>query len=644
MTAAEVAGRLDGRRSGDGWIARCPAHEDRNPSLSIAVGTDGRVLLKCHAGCEYAAIAAAVGAKVDTLAAETRPYSTRSPIASYLYRNTDGRIVLTVHRWPPKFDGAKVITREPRGVRAEDVPVYRLAGLSDAARIWIVEGERDADALAARGLAATCNAGGAGKWLARHTRQVLDAMATDADIVVIPDLDEPGKRHAADVAAAFYAVGCAVRVLILPFDSPVPKGADVSDWLARGGTAEQLQQLADPAPVWTVQPNRRPPSTLVVQRADTITPRPLEWMWPGRIARGKTTLIAGQPGTGKSQLTCAMAAAVTTGGRWPDGSTAPLGRVVILNAEDEAADTIVPRLAAAGADRSLVHIVTAVRDVGRNGQPHERGLHLERDVAELSALVGELGNVVLVSIDPITAYLGGIDTHRTSDVRAVLAPLEQLAQRHRVAVVSISHLNKGGGSQEAMARVTGSGAFVAAARAAFLVARDPDDDARRLFLHGKSNLSVEPPGLAYTLAGVTLADGITTSRVEWAAGTVDVRADDVLAAGPLTDTRTRAVEAKDWLSDALAKGSRLRRELEQLAKRDGLAMPTVERAARALGVTMGRVSFGGPSLWTLPAPVASINSQSHHVPGVMQLAADDVTAAAGAPPGAIGDERDAFQC
>jgi RecA-family ATPase len=109
----------------------------------------------------------------------------------------------------------------------------------------------------------------------------------------------------------------------------------------------------------------------------------------------------------------------------------------------------------------------------------------------------------LIVIDPITAYLAGIDSHINADVRAVLAPLGQLAARHSVAVVCVSHLNKGGaasgGSGDALLRVSGSLAFVAAPRAAFIVARDPENRARRLFLPAKNNLGRDGTGLAFSV-------------------------------------------------------------------------------------------------------------------------------------------------
>jgi hypothetical protein len=112
------------------------------------------------------------------------------------------------------------------------------------------------------------------------------------------------------------------------------------------------------------QPDQAPSGAeLIVQCAADVKPEPVEWLWPGRVALGKLTLIAGEAGLGKSQLSIAMVASVTTRGEWPcREGRAPQGSVVILSAEDGAADTVVPRLMAAGADRERVEIVSAVRD------------------------------------------------------------------------------------------------------------------------------------------------------------------------------------------------------------------------------------------------------------------------------------------
>ena len=180
-------------------------------------------------------------------------------------------------------------------------------------------------------------------------------------------------------------------------------------------------------------------SELISSRAGNIAPEKVEWLWPGRLARGKHTCIAGEQGAGKSTLSISIVAAITTGGSWPcgEGRSPILGNVVILSAEDGAADTIVPRLIAAGADLDRVHIISAVRN--GNGR---RTFNMQTDIELLERKIAEIGDVAMVIIDPVSSYLGKTDSHKNSEVRGVLEPLADMADRTRVAVLSITHFSK----------------------------------------------------------------------------------------------------------------------------------------------------------------------------------------------------------
>ena len=214
---------------------------------------------------------------------------------------------------------------------------------------------------------------------------------------------------------------------------------------------------------------------LVTRRASDITPQEIRWLWPQRIALGKLSLIAGDPGLGKSLLSLRIAAIVSRGGLWPvDQTQSPPGSVLIVSAEDGADDTIVPRLAAAGADLSKIHILDHVRVLGADGKPLDRELSLESDIAWVEKTIADLDDCRLVIVDPISAYLGKVDSHRNTEVRAVLGPLAKLAGRLDVAIQAVSHLNKSAGDSAAY-RVVGSIAFSAAVRGSLLVVKDRDD-------------------------------------------------------------------------------------------------------------------------------------------------------------------------
>ena len=349
----------------------------------------------------------------------------------------------------------------------------------------------------------------------------------------------------------------------------------------------------------------------ISRRLSDIESKPVRWLWPGRIARGKVSMIAGHPGLGKSQVTAALAAVVTTGGRWPvDRLPCQRGSVVLLNAEDDAADTIRPRLEAAGADLTRCEMFDAVVDgYGPDGAPLTRGFNLKADLRTLDQMLQERGDVALVVIDPITAYLSGVETHVNADVRAVLSPLGELAAKREVAIVCISHLNKAGGGKgtpgDALLRVSGSLAFVAASRAAYVVVRDPDDHDRRLFLSAKNNLGKDDTGLAFTVQSHALSSGIETSRVVWEPELVAISADEAMAPQDEED-RTMTDDAVDFLSSALLAGRALARDIKRRAGESGITDKALRNARTRLGVVVTREGFGADtkSYWSLgPPPV-----------------------------------------
>jgi len=253
-----ILSRLEGvRRSGGGWSARCPAHEDRRASLSIGEGDDGRALVHCHAGCTADAICAAVGLRVadlmptaDTLPTPSKAKGNGKPgiVATYDFRDEAGNVVFQVVRFEPKDfrqrrpSGKGGWTWSVKGVRV--VP-YRLPELlAEPARpVVVVEGEKDCDNVARIGVLATCNAGGAGNWTAKHS-----AFLRGRRVIVLPDNDDAGRNHAQQVAQSLYGIAESVRVVELP---GLPAKGDVSDWIAAGGTKAELKRLVQASPNWT---------------------------------------------------------------------------------------------------------------------------------------------------------------------------------------------------------------------------------------------------------------------------------------------------------------------------------------------------------------------------------------------------------
>lgn len=414
-----------------------------------------------------------------------------------------------------------------------------------------------------------------------------------------------------DAAAAANAVNG--RLTFPRFSDAESEGSrptDFNDFAALRGLDElrgqveadkEASQAADP--VTTASPRY---SGITYRRMADIEPKPIDWLWPGRFARGKVSLIAGHPGLGKSQCTASLTAIVTTGGCFPaDRVRAQRGNVVILSAEDDPEDTIRPRLEAAGADLTRVYMLDAVRDEDREGNPISRSFNLKTDLLRLGALLEEIGDVALVIIDPISAYLGGVDTHYNAEVRSLLAPLGDMAARHGAAVVCVSHLNKGsGGGTDALMRVTGSIAFVAAARAAYIVVKDDENEARRLFLPLKNNNGNDRTGLAFSVEGQTLGNGIETSLVMWEGDAVTVTADEAMAVQ--TGDRSEREEAIEFLRKTLEAGRVPSREIDKDAEANGISRATLRRAKAALGVKAvkegqpGKPDAPGQWYWRLP--------------------------------------------
>jgi hypothetical protein len=285
--------------------------------------------------------------------------------------------------------------------------------------------------------------------------------------------------------------------------------------------------------------------------------------------------------------------------------------VVLLSAEDGLADTIIPRLTAAGADLARVHVVTGVHDK-KSGR---RGFDLKADIAQLEALAQKLGDVRLIVIDPISAYLGTLDGNDVVRTRNVLEPVAEMADRLRIAVVAVTHLNKSGGGQSVLNRFIGTIAFVAAARAAFAVIEDTQDETRRFFLAVKNNLAKPADGLAFRIEQLLLpCTEILASRVSFDAEPVDITANEALAATETVgggDESGGKHEAAEFLRTVLAGGPVPVNEIERQAIEAGLlsegkpiSQSKLFRSARdGLRIKpqrIGGMAGAGKWVWSLP--------------------------------------------
>jgi hypothetical protein len=298
----------------------------------------------------------------------------------------------------------------------------------------------------------------------------------------------------------------------------------------------------------------------------------------------------GDPGLGKSFVTLDMAARVSKGDAWPD---APLlrqtpGGVLLFNAEDDLADTIAPRLDKAGADGKRIVAVEGVSFLGKR-----RHFSLEVDLPRMEEVLTGHPGTRLVVIDPIAAYCGKVDSHKNTDVRGLLAPLAEMASRHRVAVVTVTHLSKSGGTK-AVYRAMGSLAFAAAARAVWAIVKDTNEPERRLFLPAKLNLARDPDGLAYR---------IDDGRVAWEYEPVKMHADEAIAAevkeGESGERGSARRDAEIWLRERLASGPVPTSQVIADAAEQDIAEKTLRRAFKAIGGRSSKSKFDGQWSWEL---------------------------------------------
>lgn len=352
----------------------------------------------------------------------------------------------------------------------------------------------------------------------------------------------------------------------------------------------------------TPTPLDAPATTLRLTPASTITVRPVQWLWEGRIALGTLALVAGREGIGKSILVYTLAADITRG-RMAGAYHGQPRAVIVAATEDSWEHTIVPRLMAAGADLSRVYRVDAV-----TSDLVDTAVSLPRDLVALEQAIQNVGAAAVV-LDPLLSRLdSGLDTHKDAEVRLALEPLVALAGATDAAVIGLIHVNKTQ-SSDALTLLMGSRAFAAVARSVLYAMTDPDDEGRRLLGTPKNNLGrTDLPTLAFRIVGEKVADTsdgeVWTGRLQWD-GEADRSIAEALAETAMaTGDRTATSEAADWLLDYLNAQPDQRCE-SAAAKRDGAkdghSREALRRACGRLGVVTQSSGFPRRSYWSLPS-------------------------------------------
>lgn len=621
---------IDARSSKDPWGPQqlhCPAHYDTNPSLTVSGTGEGRALIKCHAGCAAEAVTQAVGLSLSDLyrpdAASPTIRLVRGAKPRRRLRSLHDEVVAYVERLrddPERLDyltSARGLGTETIGLyeigwdgRAYTIPIYDETGLLVNIRrydpegepkmsntpghgspaqlylrdgrfehrenVFLCEGEWDALLLRDRGLTAVTGTGGAGTFRAEWA----EAFAGKA-VWIVYDCDEAGRRGAETAARAIAPHAKQVAIVDLGLDN----GQDLTDWfVTHGRTLDELRALLNAAEEWKATAESDTWLILADVQATSV-----RWLWPGRLPYGKVAIIEGDPEGGKSLITLDLAARVSSGAPTPTGEHIDPGGVVLVCAEDDIEDTIVPRLNAADADLTRIATVKLARD--KDG--HLKPLTLPDDLGRLRRTIQEVHATLLV-IDPITAYLSdSINTNNDASVRRAMTPLAEFAQSLGCAVLLVRHLNKQGDAK-AKYRGGGSIAFTGAARSVLVVDRHPSHD-EMVLARVKGNLAQAVPSVTYRVRSSAQHEAPV---IEWGEE-IELSADELLS----TDARKSAPqreEARDFLMEVLQEGPLPVAEVRRLAALAGVAKKTLDRAAKEHGIHKARTrdDAGKTTGWT----------------------------------------------
>ncbi|WP_240795029.1 AAA family ATPase [Rhodococcus zopfii] len=549
------------RSRGEGQaVAQCPAHDDRNPSLSL-LKSSASAAVKCHAGCDTSAV-------MDALGLHMRDLFDNSVGEDYQYPG--GRIAHRTYDDSGRKKFWQTGNKDDKSLYHAD----RLADVATGTPVYIVEGEKDVHAVESVGGVAVCSAMGAGK-----AKNFDWSPLTGHTVVIVADDDEPGRKHALQVHDILTPIAAGVVV------AQAAVGKDAADHIAAGRGLDELVIVDMPG-----TGGRR----LRVTRGTDVKMQRIRWVMEDWIPAGSLTLLAGREGLGKSTIAAALCAQITLGTLDGELRGTP-ANVLYVHSEDSREFTVAPRLKASGADMSrvlFVDVETANTDSGT--------LILPLDTLALEEVIAR-ENVAFVVLDAATSSMSS-DLSGKDDraVRQYLEPLAQLASRQGCVVFGLCHFGKRDGADTGKL-ILGSIAWSQVARSVLSVAKD-DETGRLIVTNTKGNLAPRVRSMEAEIASTAVHTDDGTAEVgalRWLGETTrDAR--ELLSEPDGTDREERN-EAVAWLEDYLTENGRTAaKDVKADARKAGLSEPTIKRAAKSLGVVYEMAGFPRTSLWSLP--------------------------------------------
>ena len=521
------------------------------------------------------------------------------PAGTWSYCQADGQLLFWICRYESPGSKKNVVpwyygdddAWHPGQPMPASRPLFRLPELLRShTRVLIVEGEKCATVTVPQGFPffITTWSGGALAVAKTDWRPLLQR-----EVTIWPDADEPGREAARRIGAELPQA----RILRIE-DRPL--GWDIADAVAESVDLERFIRNS-PAEKSVHLEFEKSSSRLVTQRASEVVTRPVDWLWEGRIPLGEYSVLVGHPSSGKSTLAAALAAHVSAGIPFPDGTRPAVGDVLFLSAEESAAKALVPRLRVAGAALDRVSIA----DIRLKCANHSELFSLAEGTGPIEAALGEMNNPRLIIIDSLTSCTAGIDTFRTDAFGPVLADLAQLSERKNVTTLCLAHFTKAV-TNGAMLRVLGSVAVVALARAVYMLARHPDDPKRSLFVPVKN--SYAPLGEAIDFSLVSAEAG-KLPQIRWGGQVEGVEADSLIALDDVDRRRERS-DAMELLTELLGGSDEvLAHEVYAVGAERGLSKTTIWRAARNRKVIIE--GKGRAATWRLPIVSESFHARTY---------------------------------